>query len=180
VFAVPATPQQPKCPCVHDEVTWTQASYVARSDSRCCGQTLTHCRWARHLHGNEGWQAACRCRSTQGRSTLAGDGHRVNTIGLAHPAPEHVGVQTLGHRHRRGRHTGLPTGPNDLVLEFGAVAPTCSPSRRLHNNRSVHVSTMKLRGHKPPMSLARIQDAAARRLRIPRSRRYLCDLQAVA
>jgi len=38
----------------------------------------------------------------------------------------------------------------------------------LHDNRSVHVSTMKLRGHEPPTRAASIQDAAARRLRCVR------------
>jgi len=40
----------------------------------------------------------------------------------------------------------------------------CSPSRRFDKNRSVHVSTMKLRGHEPPIPAAQIQDATARRL----------------
>ena len=35
--AVPATRQQPKSPCVHDEVTWTRASCAGHSDSRCGG-----------------------------------------------------------------------------------------------------------------------------------------------
>ena len=69
--------------------------------------------------------------------------HRANTHSFAHPAPEHVGVQTVGQGYGRNRHAGLPTCSNDLVLEFGAVTPVYSPSWRLDKNRSVHVSTMK-------------------------------------
>ncbi len=76
---------------------------------------------------------------------------------------QRVRVQSIGQRDRRDRPAWLPTRPHSLHLEVSDVAPVCSPSRRLDNNRSAHVSTMKLRGHEPPILSAKTQGVGARR-----------------
>ena len=154
MFAVPATRQQPKCPCVHDEVTWTRASYPERSDARCRGQTLTklplmhfRCddqrRWSNsgnRLVAEVGWQRSSTCFRLipVSRDTQTGWRRRPTPLlrnSRRHPAAVLLAAATHQRCARRGAERLLPT----RAIGSSRPKPEDQASPKLPDARTDHV-----------------------------------------
>ena len=91
---------------------------------------------------------------------------RATLFSLDHPAPEQIGVQSVGQCNARDRHARLPTGADHPALELIAVSAPPPTGQRRRNRSSSHVSTKKFRGHETPTPSPIDHDAITGRLPI--------------